>query len=73
MGLGTIIAIVIGIPAFILIVIPMFIQFWVEGQITETLMKSFGVNPLIAAIISIVSALFFIIVVIKVAGSTFGI
>ena len=45
MGIGQLIAIIIAIPTFILIVIPMVIQFWIEGQITDVLMQAFGFNP----------------------------
>ena len=71
MGIGQIIAIIIAIPTFILIIIPMVISFWAEGQVTDALMEVFGFNPVIAGLITILGAIVFIIAIIKVASSTF--
>ena len=72
MSLGKIIAIIITIPTFIFIVIPMIMTFWTEGIVIESLLEAFGMHPFVIAIISVGSLIVFILILIKVAGSTFG-
>lgn len=67
-----IIALIIAIPAFIYIVIPMVITFWAEGQVIDALMEAFGFNPVIVGLITILGFIGFIFLIIKVASSTFG-
>ena len=71
MGLEEIIGIIIGIPVFIFIVIPMIFNFFVEGVITEALLNIFGVNPIIIGFISFCCLLCFIIIIVNIAGSIF--
>ena len=69
MSLGKIIGIAIAIPAMILTLIPMFIQFWAEGIVTDTLMNAFSVHPVIAALLTVAGLVVFVIAVIRVSGS----
>ncbi|RLF58610.1 MAG: hypothetical protein DRN27_04970 [Thermoplasmata archaeon] len=64
MGLGKIIGIILAIPALILVLIPMFIQFWVEGLVTDALLSAFGISPIIGVLITIAGIIIFITAVI---------
>ena len=72
MSIAKIIGIIIAIPLLIFTLIPMFIQFWAEGLVTDAIMKAFGVNPLIAGLITICGLIVFIIAVFKVSVSILG-
>jgi len=71
MSLGKIIAIIIAIPTFILIVIPMILTFWTEGIVIDALMEAFGINPIIAGLIAFLGIIALVYGLIKLASSTF--
>ena len=71
MGLGKIIGIIVGIPIFIIAVIPFILNSWVEGQIAESLLQAFGVSPIVVALIVIVGFLLLSFGVLKIAEAIF--
>ena len=65
MDIWEILAIILGIPAFIIFVLPILISFWAESIAIDAIMDAFGVHPIIAGIISILGIITLIYVILK--------
>ncbi len=72
MGLGKIIGIIIAIPVLVFTLIPMFIQFFAEGIITDALMSAFGINPIIGTLVTVGGTIIFLTIIITVSKSVLG-
>lgn len=71
LSLGKIIAIIVAIPTFIIGAIVLMVGSWAEGLVIESLLQAFEVNPIIIALVSIVSILLLILGIIRLASEAF--
>ena len=71
MSLGKFIAIIVVIPTFIATVIILALSSWLEGLVTESLLKAFGASSIIIALVGIVGFLLLFLGIYKLASSTF--
>ena len=69
MDIGEIIAIIIGLPLLIFALYQVVVIWWIEGNITGTLLSSLGVSEFIIILISIAGIFVLILTIFKIVSA----